>query len=141
MVSSGGVDVGVGTVGAATSVTVNPPVVVSKYRDPLVSAAISLKPMLSTMTGDEILEIVGHRNVLALGSTQEVLHDGVCIVAEGDLDRPIEAMSVPVLRGTLVRLVLLHQGDQFLRGPAKCAVSLIQSETTNSTHPLAWKSS
>lgn len=34
---------------------------------------------LTTMSGDKILQIVGDRDILALGSTQEVLHHRVAI--------------------------------------------------------------
>ena len=74
--------------------------------------------MLSTMSGFQVLEIIGNRNPLRLGSPEEVLHNWVCIVAEGDLDRTLEAMEVSIVASPLVGLVFLHQRKKLLGGPA-----------------------
>jgi hypothetical protein len=86
-----------------------------------------LEPLLGAMTSREVLEIIDDGNVLGLGGAEEVVLDriGACrrsacglekedwdiLVAEGDLDGALEAVSVSVVAGTLVRLVLLHQGE------------------------------
>jgi hypothetical protein len=56
-----------------------------------------LQPMLGTVAGDEILEIVCDRDVLRFDCTQEVLHDRVGVVTEADLDRALESMDVTVV--------------------------------------------
>lgn len=53
-------DVSMGTVRSTAGITVDP-----------------FQPVLGTMTSDQVLKIVCDGNVLALGSTQEVLHDGI----------------------------------------------------------------
>lgn len=106
-----------GTVRPTTGITVDP-----------------FQPMLGTMTSDQVLKIVCDRDVLALSSTEEVLHDGVfassavknvmidrsiltCVVAKANLDGSLESMKVPVVGGALVCLVLLHQWDELLSSP------------------------
>lgn len=73
--------------------------------------------MLCTMTCDQVLQVIRFWDTLRLGSPQEVLGDGVTVVAERDLNRPFETVNVWIVAGTLVRLVLLHQGDEFISGP------------------------
>lgn len=101
VLSAGAVDVGVGSVGAAAGVTVDP-----------------LEPVLSTVSGDEILEIVGDGDVEGLGSTEEVLHDGVGVVSEGNLDRSLEPVEFGVVAGPLVGLELLHERKHVLGRPS-----------------------
>jgi hypothetical protein len=55
--------------------------------------------MLSTMSGDKILKIISCRNTLRFGGSEEVLHDGICVVSEGNFDWALKAMDVPVLEG------------------------------------------
>jgi hypothetical protein len=95
------VDVGVRRVGSATGVSVDP-----------------LEPVLSTMTGDQVLEIVGGRDALGFDGAEEVFLDGVAVVAKRHLDGTFEAVEVAVVAGTLVGLVLLHQRNEFFGGPA-----------------------
>lgn len=66
----------------------------------------------------EILKVICHRNALRLRGPEEVLHDGIGVVAKGHLDGAFEAMKVAVVACPLVRLVLLHQGNELLGGPA-----------------------
>ena len=94
------VDVAMSRVRTASSVAVDP-----------------LEPMLGSMASDQILEIVGGRDALGFGSSQEILLDGVSVVAKGDLDWAFKSVDVTVVARTLVRLVLLHEGDQLFGGP------------------------
>jgi hypothetical protein len=66
----------------------------------------------------EILEIVRDRNAQRLRSPEEVLHDRVGVVSEGNLDRSLKAMDLGVLACSLIRLVLLHERNELFRGPA-----------------------
>lgn len=68
VVLPGAVDVCVSGVTATAGVSIDP-----------------LQPVLSSVAGDEILQVVRDRDVLGFDGTQEVLHDGVGVVAEGDL--------------------------------------------------------
>jgi len=65
--------------------------------------------MLSTMSSDKILKIVGGRNALRLSGSKEVLHDWVCVVSERDFDRTFETVDIPVVGCTLVCLMFLHK--------------------------------
>lgn len=76
-----------------------------------------LQPVLSTMSGHQILQVVRNWNVLRFRRPQEVLHDGIGVVAEADFDGSLETVNVTVLGCPLIRLVLLHQRDQGLRVP------------------------
>jgi hypothetical protein len=95
------VDVGVRRVGSSTSVPVDP-----------------LEPVLSTVTCDQVLEIIGCWDALGLDSAEEVFLDGVAVVAERHLDGTFEAVEVAVVTGALVGLVFLHKRNEFLCGPA-----------------------
>ena len=48
------------------------------------------------MTSNKILKIIGGRDALRLGGSEEVLHDGVCVVSKGDLDWALEAVDISV---------------------------------------------
>lgn len=74
--------------------------------------------MLSTVASNEILKIVRDWDVLRLNRTEEILHDWVGVVAEADLDRTFESMDFAVVARTLVCLVLLHERNKLLGGPA-----------------------
>lgn len=94
--------------------------------------------MLGSVAGMEILKVIDHRDALGLRGTKEIILDRVgtarvstfalfltnrggtdcLLVAKRDLDRAFEAMGVPIVRGTLISLVLLHQGQQFLGRPS-----------------------
>ena len=74
--------------------------------------------MLSTVTSDEVLEVVGGGNALGFGSPEKVFLDGIGVVAKGDLDGSFEAVNVAVVAGSLIRLVLLHQRNELLGSPA-----------------------
>jgi hypothetical protein len=63
--STSAVNISMGRVASTSCVTVDP-----------------LQPMLSTVTGDQVLEIVRGRDTLRLRSAQEVFLDRVCVVAE-----------------------------------------------------------
>jgi hypothetical protein len=77
-----------------------------------------LEPMLGTMAGGQVLEIIGGRDTLRFGGTKEVLLDWVGVVTKRNLDGSFESVNVAVVAGTLVGFVLLHQGDELLRGPS-----------------------
>jgi hypothetical protein len=69
------------------------------------------------MTGFQVLKIVCDGNTLGLDSTQKVLHDGISVVTERDLDGSFEAMDVTVVAGSLVGFVLSHERNQFFGSP------------------------
>jgi hypothetical protein len=77
---TGAVNVSVCTVRAASSITIDP-----------------LEPMFGTVSGDEILEIVGGRNALGVGCAEEVVLDGIGVVAKRDLDGAFETVEVAVV--------------------------------------------
>jgi len=66
--------------------------------------------MLSTMAGDQVLEIVGRRDALRLACSQEVVLDRVCVVAERDLNRALKSMEFAVVAGTLKMSVNFNFG-------------------------------
>ncbi len=70
------------------------------------------------MAGHKILEIIRNREALRLSSAEEVLHDGIGVVAKGNLDGSFETVNVPVVAGTLVGFMLLHQRNELLGGPS-----------------------
>lgn len=98
--SAGAVDVAVSRVRSSSSVAVDP-----------------LEPVLGTMAGGQVLEIVGGRDALRFGGTEEVLLDRVGVVTERNLDGSLKSVNVAVVARTLVGLMLLHQGDELLGGP------------------------
>lgn len=51
-------------------------------------------------------------------SPQKILHDRVSVVAKGNLDWAVETVEVAILASPLIRLMLLHQREQLLGGPA-----------------------
>lgn len=74
--------------------------------------------MLSTVSRDQILEIICRWNALRLGGSEEVPSNRICVIAEGDLDWTLEAMQVTVVASSLVCLVLSHQWDELVCGPS-----------------------
>lgn len=90
--------------------------------------------MLSTVASNEILKIVRDRDVLRLDRTEEVLHDRVGVVAEGDLDGTIETVNVTVVAGTLVCLVLPHERNELLGGPALGLEVVVVGSRRTSVH-------
>ena len=76
--------------------------------------------MLSTVTSCQILQIVGGGNALGFSGAKKVPSDWVRIVAKRDLDGTLEAMYVTIVAGTLVRLMLFHEWDEFLGLPSLC---------------------
>lgn len=96
-----------------------------------------LQPVLSTVAGNEILEIVCDRDVLRLNRTEEVLHDRVGVVAKADLDRALESMDVTVVARPLVCLVLLHERNELLGGPTLgLEVVVVRSRCTSVHHEV-----
>lgn len=74
------------------------------HRMPLDSLPIDpLQPVLSTMTSDEILKIVGGRDTLRFSGTQEILHDRIRVVTEGNLDGTFETVEIPVVGWDIIR--------------------------------------
>jgi len=114
------------TITAATSVTINP-----------------LEPVLSTMARDQVLQVVGGGDTLALSGAQEIVRDWVSVVAEADLNWALEAVNItaesvlalnpvnwpcsnlPVIASPLVRLMLPHERNELLGGPALCLKVII----------------
>jgi len=117
VLGAGAVDVSVGRVGSTSGVAVDP-----------------LQPVLSTVASDQILEIIGDRNVLGLDGTKEVLHDRVSVVAERDLDWAVETVNVAVVAGTLVCLVLPHEWDELLGGPTLGLEVVVVGSRRTSVH-------
>lgn len=96
-----------------------------------------LEPVLGTVARDQILKIIRDRDILRLDGTQEVLHDGVGVVAKADFDRAIESVDVAVVAGTLVGLVLLHERQQLLSRPAfRLEVVIIGGRCTSVHHEV-----
>ena len=109
----------------------------STYRSASSISIDPFQPVLSTVTCDKVLEIVGSRDTLRFRGTQEVLHDGVGVVAKGNLDWTLEAVDVTVVARPLVRLMLLHEGNELLRGPAfGLEVIVIASRCTSVHHEV-----
>lgn len=77
-----------------------------------------LEPVLSSMAGNQVLKIIGSGDSLGFGGPQEVLLDWVGVVAKRNLDRTLKAVEIAVVARTLVCLVLLHERDKLLGGPA-----------------------
>ena len=61
------------------------------------------QPVLGSVGRCEILEIIGSWDALRFRSTQEVVLDWVCVVAERYFDWSLESMKVSVVAGTLRR--------------------------------------
>ena len=84
-----------------------------------------LEPMLSTVTGSQILQIVRGANALGLSGTKKVPRNGIRVVAKGDFNRTFEAMDVTIVAGTLVGLMLFHEWDEFFGLPPLCVEVVI----------------
>lgn len=127
-------DVSMGTVRSTASITVDP-----------------FQPMLGTVASDQVLKVVRDRNVLAFGSTQEVLHDRVfalsamkvlmiklslltCVVAKANFDRSLESMKITIVACALVCLVLLHQWNELLSSPTLGLEVVVVGGRSTSVH-------
>lgn len=115
--STSGVDVPVSTVTSATSVSVDP-----------------LEPMLSSVPSDEILQVIYDRNALGFGSPEEIVLDWVGVVTKRHLDGTLISVNVLVVRGTLVRLMLLHEWQQLLCRPALGLEVIVVRSRGSSVH-------
>jgi hypothetical protein len=109
-------------------------VAVSRVRSPTCVPVDPLEPMLSTMSGDQILKIIGGWDALSLSGTEEVFLNRVAVVAKGHLDGAFETVEVTVVAGPLVGLVLLHKRDELLRGPALGLEVIIVGSRCASVH-------
>ena len=67
VMSTSTVDISMSRVRATSSIPINP-----------------FLPVTGSMTSLEILKIVGHGDTLGLDGAEEILHDGVCVVAKAD---------------------------------------------------------
>jgi hypothetical protein len=141
-------------IGVMSTSTVN--ISMSRIRSTSSIAVDPFFPVAGSVSGFQVLEVVGYGDALGFDSTQEVLHHGVRVISKADLtrfvitgcdeersrkgwekvveekdekmgedfgfghtfDRPIEAMNVTVVASSLVGLVLSHERNQFLGGPA-----------------------
>lgn len=74
------VDVRMGAVTAAARIAVDP-----------------LEPVLGAVARDEVLQVINGGDALALGGTQEVILDGVRVVAERHLDGAVGAVKLAVV--------------------------------------------
>ena len=107
-------------------------VCVSRIRSAARVAVDPLQPVLGTVSGDQVLQIIGDWDVLRFDCTEEVLHDWVGIVAKADFDWSLEAMYVAVLASPLVCLVFLHERNKSLGVPAlHLEVVVIRSRGTS----------
>ena len=111
------VNVGMSAVASAACVAIDP-----------------LQPVLSPVGSLEVLEVIYNGDALRLGSSEEVILDRIgagvwsvsarrrepsnALVSERHLDWTLKAMRVSVLTSTLIGLMLLHQRDKLLGGPA-----------------------
>lgn len=110
MMLSGRVDVGVSRVTPPAGISID-----------------LFEPMLGTMTANvswdgqgihsdlpsfEVLKIISYGESLAFGCSKEILHDWVSVVAKRTFDWAVKAVDITVVACSLVRLVLLHQGDE-----------------------------
>lgn len=115
-------------------------IAVSGVRSSSSIAVDPLEPVLSTVTGDQILKVISRGDTLCLGGAQEVLFDGVGVVAERNLDRAFKPVDIAVVAGTLIGLVLLHERDEFLGGPALGLEVIVIGGRSASVH-LSWSES
>lgn len=86
------------------------------------------------MASDQILKIIGGGDTLRFGGTQKVLLDRVRIVSKRDLDWTLKAVDVSVVAGTLICLVLLHQWNELLGGPALGLEVIVIRSRCSSVH-------
>ena len=82
------VNISVGAVRSPTGVTVNP-----------------LQPMLSTVTGDQVLKVICGGNTLRLSGAEKVFLDRICIVTKRYLDWSFEAVNVAIVARTLSKML------------------------------------
>lgn len=98
--------------------------------------------MLGTVACDKILKIICGWNALRLSSSEEVLHDWVCVVSKRDLDWALEAVD---LSAYVVSIAArnLEVDVYYLLLEARWYVSCFLMSGINSfvVQPLAWKSS
>lgn len=117
---TGAVDVAVSRVRTTSCVTIDP-----------------LEPVLSSMASNQILKIVSGGDALRFCGPQEVVLDGVSVVAKGNLDWAFESVKVTVVAGTLVRLVFLHERNELFGGPALgLEIVIIRSRCTCVHHEV-----
>ena len=100
VLGTSGMDISVSRVTSTASVSVDP-----------------LKPMLCTMAGAKIFKVVDEGDALRVCGAEEVVLDGVAVVAERDLDGTLEAVNFGVNGVALVGLVLSHKRKKLLSGP------------------------
>ena len=93
-----------------------------------------LEPVLGTVTSHKILQIVGDWEALGLSSSEEILHNRIGVVAEGDLDGAFKTVDVPVVASTLVGLVLSHERDQLLGGPTLALEIVVVASRRTGVH-------
>jgi hypothetical protein len=117
MLSTRAMNVSVCRVRSASSVSVDP-----------------LEPMLRAMSSNQVLEVVGEWDTLRLCSAEEVVLDGVSVIAKRHLDGSLEAMNVAVVARALVRLVFLHQRNELLGGPALSLKVIVVGRRGTSVH-------
>jgi hypothetical protein len=121
-------------------------VAVGRVRSPACVPVDPLEPMLSTVSSNQVLKIIGGWDALSFDGTEEVLLDRVTVVAKGHLDGAFETVEVTVVARSLVGLVLFHERNKFLGGPAlglevivvgsRCAsvhLAIGQTRTTDSS--------
>jgi hypothetical protein len=110
-------DVAMGRVRTTSSVAVDP-----------------LEPVLSSMARDQVLEVISEWNTLRLSGSEEIILDGVGVVAKRYLYRALKSMDVTVVAGTLVCLVLLHEWDELLGSPTLGLEVVVVGGRSTSVH-------
>ena len=83
------VNVAMGTVGSAASIAIDP-----------------LQPVFCAVASNKILKIIRDWDALAVNGLEEVLLDGVGVVAKGDLDWALEAVDITVVARPLGKVKL-----------------------------------
>lgn len=96
-----GMNISVSRVTSTTSVSIDP-----------------LQPMLGAVASYQVLKVVCDGYVLRFGSAEEVLSDGVGVIAEGDLDWTLKSMDITIVTSSLVCFMLLHQREKLISSPA-----------------------
>ena len=97
----GGMDISVSGVTSTTSVSIDP-----------------LQPMFGAVASYQVLKVIRDGDILRFGSAEEVLGNGVGVVAEGDLDWTLKPMDITIVTGSLVCFMLPHQREEFISSPA-----------------------
>jgi hypothetical protein len=70
------------------------------------------------MAGTEVLEVIDKGDALRLGGAEEVILDGVCVVAEGNFYGALVTVNFWIYRVALISLVLPHERKELISRPS-----------------------